>query len=76
MPKIKEKGERRKAKGRRQKENHEIVRRNKPPLYEVERGLGGEYMRRRSRAKGKRRKLNNTKPLTGMSGAKDNSLNK
>jgi len=54
MPKIKEKGERRKAKGRRQKENHEIVRRNKPPLYEVERGLGGEYIRRK--AKGERRK--------------------
>jgi len=36
----KEKGERRKAKGERQKENQETVRRNKPPLYEVERGLG------------------------------------
>ncbi|HPC98689.1 MAG TPA: hypothetical protein PL040_06920 [Bacteroidales bacterium] len=33
-------GGRQQAEGRRQKENQETVRRNKPPLYEVERGLG------------------------------------
>jgi len=53
-----------------EKVNQEIIRRNKPPLYEVERGLGGEYMRRRR----KLRKRNPDRSVRGESKPGNNKV--